>query len=149
TPLNWLLWKVEGAALRDACLLIFPEKGREVVYRERYRLTSKTFLAYNCPRLREKSSAVDLRARHKLPSDAHLMLYLGGIGEINALSEAIEALQQHASVYFLLAGWVAPKYRQHLESVAQKFNVTDRVMFLGEVENKWEYLDNSDFSYCI
>lgn len=147
--LNRLCFMFEGAALRQAEFLIFSESTRSKIYQERYRLTSPIWVAYSCPRLRTQRKRVDLRLRHRLPASAQLMLYLGGIGKCNGLEKAVEALVDLPGVYFLLVGWSDEKTKAVLTRIAREHGVSSRLIWVGQVENKWEYIDNCDIAYCV
>lgn len=147
--LNRLCFAFEGTALRRAEFLIFSESTRSKIYQERYRLTSPIWVVYSCPRLRTERKRVDLRSRHRLPASADLMLYLGGIGKCNGLEKAVEALVNLPGVYFLLVGWSDEKIKTVLTRIAQEKGVGSRLIWVGEVKNKWEYFDNCDIAYCV
>ena len=149
TIANRVYFQLEGPALRGAKFLIFPEATRANIYRERYRLNNPIYLAFNCPRLRFQGSTVDLRARYHLPSSAVLLLYMGGLSEINCLKEGIRSLASVPNVCFLIAGWGEPEVIADLKKTAAEAGVQSRVLLLGPIDNRWEFYDNSDIAYCV
>lgn len=150
TPFNRLLLSLEGRILRKAEFTIFPESTRAEIYRERYKLVHPSHIVFNCARKHPTPTPCDLRALLQLPAEAFLLGYLGGIGEVNALELAIEALVENPTVYFLLWGWGDGAYVASLKSRAKELGVGERVLFLGELdEKKWDMLSALDASYCV
>jgi len=142
------LLRLEGLALRRAEWVIFSDESRQQLYIERYQILASTYVVANCPRRRYKGPSIDLRAELKLPADSILLLYLGGIGTSNALVPTIEAVAKVPHLYFLLVGWSHPPYLEELKAHARRAGVSSRVIFVGEVADKWRYLDNCDLSLC-
>jgi len=137
-------------ALRESKFLIFPEETRAKIYVERYQTKAPIHLVYNCPRRRFKGEGLPLRATMGLPANSKLMAFVGGIGRENALEDAIVALVEVPTLHFLVWGWGEPEYLSSLNKLAREFGVTDRVHFLGELnETKWATLDGCDLSYCV
>ncbi|MBI4405227.1 MAG: glycosyltransferase [Deltaproteobacteria bacterium] len=149
TPFNRWLMRFEGSALRQAEFLIFPEQGRAAAYRQRYHFQQAVYIAYNCPLRRRKQKTIDLRTQYRLSQQSLLMAYVGGIGETNALMEAIEAVASIPNLYFFLAGWAQKDYLELLKQKAATLKTGERVFFLGEIEDKWSLLDNVDILYCV
>lgn len=146
---RWLLQR-EGPALRAAEFLVFPEKERREIYRERYGFTVPTFLVFNCPRRLGKVTPRDLRKYFHLPSDAYLVGYVGGLGRENVLDEAVEALAQVPQVYLILWGWAEDRFRDKLRAKAESLGVGARLIFGGLLQgDKWESLAGLDLSYCV
>lgn len=135
----------ERPALRGARFLIFPERERMALYKDRYGLRQPLFLTFNCPPLRERFRA----SAKDAPAGNFQLLYLGGIGRSNALEIVVEALAQAPGVTLLLAGWGEADYLNELRALAVSRNVSERVKFLGPVENRWRYLDSCDATYCV
>lgn len=149
TPVNRLFLLFEKSALNAAKFLIFSEKERARIYQQRYGLTQRIFFAANCPRKREKTQNHSWRERLHIPQKAPVLLYVGGIGEANPLELGIEAVARKLDLYFVLIGWSNPERVEALRAMAKGLGVTDRVLFLGEVEDKWPYLDGSTLGFCI
>ncbi len=148
---NWGFLLVEGAALRGADFVIFPQADRARLYRARYGLNNPEFIAYNCPRKRKRTAAVELRESLSLPPEARVLLYVGGIGDNNALPEAVEALAHSPETHLLLVGWENKGERERLQSVAIRNGVSGQLHWQGVVDEarKWELLASADASYCI
>ncbi len=145
-----VLHSVGSRLLRRARILVFPEKKRAELYYDRYKLNHAYHIVYNCPRLRQKGDGVDHRRRLGLPSNAITMAYLGGIGKMNCLEEAILAMAEFPNLHFLLWGWGRTSYLDSLRSLASQIGVIDRVHFLGQLnQDKWPMLDGCDLSYCV
>lgn len=143
----FFLWGL--STLRRAKLLIMPEKSRARLYQTMYRIRTPYELCFNAPRLHDPVGG-NLRADLKLPSDALLMAYMGGIGKMHAFEEAFLALVEVPNVYFLIWGWGDAEYLQELQRMARTYRVQDRVLFLGKTdEKKWSDLESCDFAYCV
>lgn len=76
--LNRILFTWEGRCLRAAEFLIFPEKTRAEIYRQRYGLKNTVYLVYNSTRLQREIEKRDLRTLHQIPKQAKILGYLGG-----------------------------------------------------------------------
>lgn len=148
--LNRLFLSLEGRILRSAKFLIFPDKIRAQLYRERYGLLCPIYVVYNCTRQREKDEPIDLTKRFNCPANAKFVLYMGGIAPSNAVETAIQAIATLDAVYLLLAGWIHPDYKKQLERLAKSLSVESRVLFLGNIdEEKWGILESVDVCYCV
>jgi glycosyltransferase involved in cell wall biosynthesis len=147
---NRFLFLLEGAALRGAMHLVFPEKTRSEIYRRRYRLTNPISVVFNCPRLQGAWISADLHRDLQIPAGSFLLGYFGGIGQNNALEEAIRAVARVPGVYFILWGWGNAAFLEHLKQVAVGVGVDHRLRWPGELpENKWTALRALDASYCV
>lgn len=147
---NRLFLALEGPALRNAAMTVFPEATRAEIYRSRYNLQNPQYIAFNCPRLRGEVVPTDWRARLGLPADARLLGYWGGQGRSNALDQAIRAVARDSRTYFLLWGWSSPEDREYFKKLAQGVGATHQVLFLGELpDNKWSALAGLDASLCL
>lgn len=149
TGWNRLWFALEGPALRRARFLLFPEKERLRVYRERYGLRQPLYPVFNCPPRRLPGPRKDLAGELGLPRHSFLLLYLGGVGPANALDAAIEAVASVEGVALLVAGWGEPGYVAELERLAASLGAASRVRFLGPVADRWRYLDSCDAAYCV
>jgi glycosyltransferase involved in cell wall biosynthesis len=149
--INRLFLWLEGRALRKAEFLIFPEATRAKIYRKRYQLTSNGYLTFNCPRLRTAHRNRDIKTKYNIGARGRILLYLGGVGETNALVEAVEALVGLEDVYLFIGGWGDDTYIDRLRETIRKLHLQTRVFFLGnlESEKKWRYLDQADACYCL
>lgn len=143
----FFLWGL--STLRRAKLLIQPEKSRARLYQTMYRIRTPYELCYNTPRAHERIGG-NLREGLKLPPEALLMAYMGGIGKMHAFEEAFLALVEVPNVYFLIWGWGDAEYLEQLKKMARTYRVQNRVLFLGKTdEKKWSDLESCDFAYCV
>lgn len=147
---RWLM-QVEGAALRAARFLIFPERNRALLYQQRYALKNRIHVVYNCPRLSQPQSARprNLRREHSIPADHLIVGYMGGIGQANAILELVEALSLTPKVTLVLWGWANTSYLEAIQNRAQTLKLGNRVRIAGQVEDKWGHLAGCDVLYCV
>lgn len=144
------LLRIERLVYKSAQFVIFPEKKRAEVYRERYQFKGPVFIAANTPRWVPMPKPRDLRKAYQLSSQSVLMGYMGGIGATNVFESALQALSFHPSLVFLVWGWGERKYIDQLTSLAHCLGVSERFLYLGQLnENKLETLAGCDFSYCV
>lgn len=149
-PFNRFLLFLERFALRQAEFLIFPERGRERIYRERYRYRCPVFIVYNCPRLRPTRSPMALKRQLGISEDSFLLLYMGGIDHSNAIDDLVRALPQlPPQVHVALSGWMEAPFEKTLAQLVQEAGVASRVHLLGIVEPKWPVIDACDASFCV
>lgn len=146
---NRILFRFEGAALRGAEFLIFPEKIRLETYKKRYQLECPIYFSANCPRLTKNVSRKELRTFLKLPPKSFLIGYCGGIGETNKICELVQALPFAPNAYFLIWGFGTPQYLNNLKDLISKLKLEKRVFLLGEVEDKLESIGGLDAAYCL
>ncbi len=107
-------------------------------------------VVFNCPRLRTRTPGFDVKRQLGIPDSAITLAYMGGIGKMNCLEEAILALAEVPQVYFLIWGWAEKSYVASLKLLASQWGVEKRVLFLGQInEAKWETLDSCDIGYCV
>lgn len=144
------LLRIEKLVYKSAQFVIFPEKKRAELYRERYQFKGPVFIAANTPRWVPLPKPRDLRKAYQLSSQSVLMGYMGGIGATNVFENALQALSFHPSLVFLVWGWGERKYIDQLTALAHCLGVSERFLYLGQLnENKLETLAGCDFSYCV
>jgi glycosyltransferase involved in cell wall biosynthesis len=142
---------LEGPSLREAELLIFPEKERAQIYSRRYHLKNRIHVVYNCPRLSRAKVLQPrrLRSEFNIPDDHLIVGYMGGVGRTNALIELVHALALVPKASLLVWGWADAKYRAQILAARDQHRLADRVRLLGEVEDKWGHLAGCDVLYCV
>lgn len=148
--LNRLFLRAEPSILRRATFLIFPGEERRNIYVNRYSLRTRTFVVANCPRRRSLKVSSDYRKRLNIPDDAKILLYLGGVGDSNAILEAVTALRDHPNIHFVVAGWGDKQYYDRLIDCAVRFGIEPRLHLVGRIkEEKWDFLASADVCYTV
>lgn len=145
-----MLFRWEGAALREASFLTFPHETRREIYRARYKFDVPSFLVFNTPRKIMKIERANLQRRFHIDKKSFLVGYVGGIGKSNAPELAIEALTGVSNAHLILWGWGDENYLAELRDLAGRLHVTDRTHFAGVLnEGKWKSIAGLDVSYCV
>lgn len=146
------LLKKEGEAFRAAEFSIFPTRQRAAWYRERHQIKHPIEIVYNCPRRETRNpEPADLRREFGLPLSSKIVIYVGGLGPLNALEEAIDAVAGLPDVVLLLAGWGERKYLAELDKKIATAGVAARVRRVGFIphEKKRGFLAGADIAYCL
>ncbi|MCB0406449.1 MAG: glycosyltransferase [Bdellovibrionales bacterium] len=148
---NRIFFWFEGAALRKARLLIFPERNRMRLYQRRYGLSQPTFTVFNCPRREKTAGGTHENLRQELGIEAtdRVLLYLGGIGSGSCLEAAVASLRYDERLHLLLVGWADPDVVARLRQLCDVFGVKSRVHFCGPSRDRWKYFAIADASYCV
>jgi glycogen(starch) synthase len=76
---------------------------------------------------------VDLRADRGLPSDARVVLYLGGIQQLRGLDVMIRAIAERDDLALVMMGPGSHGYRDELTALATELGVAGRIGFLPPV----------------
>jgi len=141
--------------LSDRVLAVSEEVSRVCIEREGIR-AAKVFTVYNGVDLALVDCADDgfaLREKLGLDGASHLITTVANIRRVKALDVFIKAAaivcSKFKSAVFVIAGWPnEPQYFDELQQLITKLDLENNVRFLGEVEDVFPLLKQSDV-FCL
>lgn len=90
----------------------------------------------------------DIRNKYNLPSDAFVIGHSGTLSKLKNQEFLIELLprllKRNSKVYLMLLGDGSDDIKKHLRDLTKEYELTDRVIFTGSVNNVNEYLSAFD-----
>ena len=127
--IGWWAAKHEHAAMNGIDFFSLPSDDR-LVYYPNWKSINNYFCIPNYPSLKvynKQTAALN-------NSEEIRIIFQGSIGEGHSLEELIDLLQQTISgkkIKLILKGSVKEEYKQKLNKLAEKYNVTDQLTWVG------------------
>ncbi len=135
---NFIL-RMEAKCLKEIDGMITVCHSIARVYEQKNILNEFPTVAMNAPDMRaspETSDSIDIRVRAKLPENAPIVVYTGGVSRENrGMDKVVQALALLPKFHLVIVGPSNINNDQWLLNVANEIDVTERVHFLSPVKH--------------
>lgn len=123
--IGWFCSKYEHKGLKRVKLFSLPSKDRFNFYPQA-RPYQKYFYLPNFPLL-SKFNNLNLVGKR----ENFTVIFQGAIGPNHGIEDLLKVMQNQKDIHLVLKGWVRDDYRSYLDQLISKYNITERVEWIG------------------